>query len=511
MVALLNSLSPLKKLLCLMPWLCSWRRGYADFARMRLKLHGICILLCTLSSFFFVQEASSNGLFRIVLSKRRFDLDHLHAARSVRGADLSLLTRDLAFPSVGREDVVHLKNYLDAQYFGVIGIGSPHRNSLSYLILAVPTFGYLHQSVTSLLNLLDDFPVMSRIVPDLWEILPFGTFISMSHYCAGKSCKITYGSGSISGFFSQDHVLVGDLSVKDQVFIEVTREVSLAFLLAKFDGIVGLGFSEISVGSYPPIWQSMAEQGLLGSNVFSFWLNRNEENEDGGELVFGGVDPKHYTGNHTYVPVNRKGYWQFEMGDILLGNQSTGFCAGGCSAIVDSGTSLLAGPTTVIAQVNHAIGAEGVTRPDKVCSKIGLCLFDGDQSTGIGIKSVLDKQNDDGSSSNDDLFCTACEMAVIWIKNRLLLNQTKELILNYANELCGRLPSPMGESAVDCNQLASMPKVSFTIAGQSFVLTPEQPFRPTYRLHGLTTGALPAVAQACSLAVHQVVTCGTGK
>ncbi|KAG0500932.1 hypothetical protein HPP92_001004 [Vanilla planifolia] len=54
------------------------------------------------------------------------------------------------------------------------------------------------------------------------------------------------------------------------------------------------------------------------------------------------------------------------------------------------------------------------TRPDKVCSKIGLCLFDGDQSTGIGIKSVLDKQNDDGSSSNDDLFCTAlrdgCDM-----------------------------------------------------------------------------------------------------
>ncbi len=39
---------------------------------------------------------------------------------------------------------------------------------------------------------------------------------------------------------------------------------------------------------------------------------------------------------------------------------TTEFCSGGCSAIADSGTSLLAGPTTIITQVNHAIGASGV-------------------------------------------------------------------------------------------------------------------------------------------------------
>lgn len=33
----------------------------------------------------------------------------------------------------------------------------------------------------------------------------------------GKSCSIAYGSGSISGFFSQDNVLVGDVVVQDQV------------------------------------------------------------------------------------------------------------------------------------------------------------------------------------------------------------------------------------------------------------------------------------------------------
>lgn len=54
----------------------------------------------------------------------------------------------------------------------------------------------------------------------------------------------------------------------------------------------------------------MVEQGLVKEPVFSFWLNRKVGEEEGGELVFGGVDPKHFKGKHTYVPVTRKGYWQ---------------------------------------------------------------------------------------------------------------------------------------------------------------------------------------------------------
>lgn len=39
-----------------------------------------------------------------------------------------------------------------------------------------------------------------------------------------------------------------------QAFIEATKEPSLTFLLAKFDGILGLGFQEISVGNAVPLW-----------------------------------------------------------------------------------------------------------------------------------------------------------------------------------------------------------------------------------------------------------------
>ena len=58
---------------------------------------------------------------------------------------------------------------------------------------------------------------------------------------------------------------------------------------------------------------NMIEQGLVKEQVFSFWLNRNEAEEEGGELVFGGVDPKHFIGEHSYVPVTRKGYWQVNL------------------------------------------------------------------------------------------------------------------------------------------------------------------------------------------------------
>lgn len=36
-------------------------------------------------------------------------------------------------------------------------------------------------------------------------------------FSTGKPAEIHYGTGAISGFFSQDHVKVGDLVVKNQV------------------------------------------------------------------------------------------------------------------------------------------------------------------------------------------------------------------------------------------------------------------------------------------------------
>uniref|UniRef100_A0A5B6Z7T8 Peptidase A1 domain-containing protein n=4 Tax=Davidia involucrata TaxID=16924 RepID=A0A5B6Z7T8_DAVIN len=65
-------------------------------------------------------------------------------------------------------------------------------------------------------------------------------------------------------------------------------------------------------------------------------------------------------------------------------------------------------------------------------------------------------------------------MAVVWIQNQLKQEETKEKVLNYVNQLCESLPSPMGESVIDCNSLSSMPNITFTIGSKAFTLTSEQ-------------------------------------
>ncbi|KAL5573376.1 hypothetical protein UlMin_022973 [Ulmus minor] len=436
-----------------------------------------------------VFSAHNDGLIRIGLKKRKLDqtikLNGQSSCKEHAKLRAPIRNYRLGGNHGNSEDseIVALKNYMDAQYFGEIGIGTPSQK----------------------FTVIFDTGSSNLWVPSSKCYFSIACFFhskyrsgqSSTYTKDGKSAEIHYGTGAISGFFSKDHVKVGELTVEKQDFIEATREPSITFVAAKFDGILGLGFQEISVGNAVPVWYNMVNQGLVKESVFSFWLNRNVEGEEGGEIVFGGVDSDHFKGNHTYVPVTQKGYWQFDMGDVLIDGETSGFCGNGCKAIADSGTSLLAGPTTIITQINHAIGASGIVsqecktvvsqygkqilelllaeaQPSKICSQIGFCVFDGTRDVSIGIESVLNQKNEKISNGLNDATCTACEMAVVWMQNQLKRNKTEDQILNYVNELCERLPSPNGEAAVDCSNLSSLPNVSFTIGNKVFDLAPEE-------------------------------------
>ncbi|KYQ60562.1 Lysosomal aspartic protease [Trachymyrmex zeteki] len=81
---------------------------------------------------------------------------------------------------------------------------------------------------------------------------------------------------------------------------------------------------------------------------------RNPSYTIGGELILGGSNPARYEGEFTYVNVTHKGYWQFTMDKVQIGASTV--CANGCQAIIDTGTSDLAGPSWDIATINELIG-----------------------------------------------------------------------------------------------------------------------------------------------------------
>jgi len=58
----------------------------------------------------------------------------------------------------------------------------------------------------------------------------------------GTVFNITYGSGGVAGFFSTDSVTIGDLTVTNVSFGEITKEIGISFIAASFDGICGMAY-----------------------------------------------------------------------------------------------------------------------------------------------------------------------------------------------------------------------------------------------------------------------------
>jgi saccharopepsin len=173
----------------------------------------------------------------------------------------------------------------------------------------------------------------------------FDSSASSTYKKNGSDFAIQYGSGSLSGFVSQDTLKIGDLKIEGQDFAEATSEPGLAFAFGRFDGILGLGFDAISVNKIVPPFYKMIEQGLLDDPVFAFYLGDANKEGDSSEATFGGIDKDHYTGELINIPLRRKAYWEVDLDAIALGDDVAELDNTG--VILDTGTSLIALPSNL--------------------------------------------------------------------------------------------------------------------------------------------------------------------
>ncbi|XP_022352882.1 chymosin-like [Enhydra lutris kenyoni] len=231
-----------------------------------------------------------------------------------------------------------LTNYLDCQYFGKIYIGTPPQE-----------FTVVFDTGSS----------------DLW--VP-------SVYCKSYACRnhhrfdpaksstfqnlneplsIQYGTGSMQGFLGLDTVTVSNIVDPQQTVGLSTKEPGNVFTYSEFDGILGLAYPTLASEYSVPVFDNMMQKHLVARDLFSVYLSRNGQ---GSMLTLGAIDPSYYTGSLHWVPVTVQEYWQFTVDRVTV-NGVVVACDGGCQAILDTGTSMLVGPSSDILNIQTAIGA----------------------------------------------------------------------------------------------------------------------------------------------------------
>ncbi|XP_046674721.1 cathepsin D-like [Homalodisca vitripennis] len=126
----------------------------------------------------------------------------------------------------------------------------------------------------------------------------------------GEPFSITYGSGEVSGYVSQDNIKLGGLPVKGQLFGEAT-EIDSYTASTKIDGLLGMAFTSLSSIDTDPPFVNMVKQKVVNKPVDE--PSSDASNKQSAELVLGGVDPKYYTRDFVFAPVEVPLYWNITV------------------------------------------------------------------------------------------------------------------------------------------------------------------------------------------------------
>ncbi|WFD32042.1 cathepsin D [Malassezia sp. CBS 17886] len=167
--------------------------------------------------------------------------------------------------------------------------------------------------------------------------------------------NIQYGSGQVVGNVGRDDVVLAGHTARGFHFgiAETGTNVSLP---TGVNGIMGMAFKPLSTTGSAPLWAALP----LSKHVFGLFMRRemtpakNGQNSSGGFLTLNGVNASLFEGALNAVPVEPNGYWAVRLGGLYVGGHAVPLQAPSI-AVIDSGTTLIGGPTDAVKALYHAI------------------------------------------------------------------------------------------------------------------------------------------------------------
>jgi len=200
-----------------------------------------------------------------------------------------------------------------------------------------------------------------------------------------SSTQISFGTGQIQGNYIEDQFCVGGSLCSKVRFIAATDESAEPFEEVPFDGIMGMGFNDLSMGKGFNIPDDLNDSDQLPQGQFSFYLT----DDSSSEITFGGYKPESLASDIVWAPVTIQSYWQVKVEDITFNNKPTGLCEGSCQVAVDTGTSMLAGPSDLVDKLSNQIGASSDCSNFAALPKLGFKL--GDKVLNLDPEDYMDK------------------------------------------------------------------------------------------------------------------------
>ncbi|KAI5481256.1 hypothetical protein MNV49_004876 [Pseudohyphozyma bogoriensis] len=297
--------------------------------------------------------------------------------------------------SVGTEEMNNA--YADSMYYGTVSVGTPARDfevildtgSADLWLSTAPCTGCEAQT-------------------PLYDPSSSSTAVNTT-----LDFSIQYGSGAAAGALFTDVVGIAGFTVANQTFAAATT--SEGVVSGDISGILGLAWERLASSNSMPLLQGLSEGGQFDQQMFGFAFSRWIEDADaiteikpGGIMTIGGVNSSLYTGDFNWVPLVDNGtYWLIPLDGITVQGVSTGITDS--SVAIDTGTSLIAGPSAAVTAIyNNIPGSQPVTAYPcattvKVSMEFGGIVYDIDPSGTYfySIRNLLQRLTPFGNNRSD--------------------------------------------------------------------------------------------------------------